>query len=282
MRPEEIQSADERRHRCDGGPDWEESWYLDFAAADGSLAGYVRLGLHPAAGAGGAWFWAGVVGGGPTLVSVRDHEVPSPAGRALEVRASGLWSEFVCETPLEHWSVGLEAFGVALEDPLEAWGTERGDPWALGLDVEWEGLTACRPSPASPLRGGGYEQACAVHGDVLVGAERFQLDGSGVRVHLWGERRWREPSWWASGRLDDGTAFGAGAVESGPIKADGGGLLRSGPVRAGGLDLTLTALAHAPVLIPGAGRLARALCRYDTADGRHGFGWAERFHPAGR
>jgi len=33
------------------------------------------------------------------------------------------------------------------------------------------------------------------------------------------------------------------------------------------------------VLIPGYGRLARALCRYDSADGRQGFGWAERFHP---
>ena len=37
--------------------------------------------------------------------------------QGLEVRADGLWGELMCETPLEHWSYGLEAFGVALDDP---------------------------------------------------------------------------------------------------------------------------------------------------------------------
>jgi hypothetical protein len=270
---EGIRPADEGRHPIPPGPPaaWEESWYLDFAGADGSLAGYVRLGLHPAGRV--AWFWAGVVGGGPALVSVRDHEAPLPSGRGLEVRAPGLWTELVCETPLEHWSVGLEAFGVALDDPLEAWRSERGDPWALGLDVEWEGVEECRPFP------GGYRQACAVHGDVLVGAERFQLDGSGVRTHAWGPQPWDVPAWWAAGRLGDGTPFAAGGDRDAPVPVDGDGLLLAGPVRSGGLDLTATALAHAPVLLPGAGRLARALCRYHAADGRYGFGWAERFHP---
>jgi len=269
----EIRPGDEQRHAPGPGRDFEESWYLDFVAADGSLAGYVRLGLRPAERQ--AWFWAGVVGGGPTLVSVRDHEVPFPPGRGLEVRASGLWTELVCETPLEHWSVGMEAFGVALDDPLEAWRAERGDPWALGLDVEWEGLGDCQPTT------GGYEQPCMVHGDVLVGAGRFELDGIGVRRHLWGARSWHEPAWWATGGLADGTRFSVEGRDEGPIAVDGDGLLRSGPIQIGGeLDVTATAVAHSPVLIPGAGGLARALCRYDAADGRHGFGWAERFQPA--
>ncbi len=276
MAPAQIQAVDEGRHRPWGGPGWEESWYLDFVAADGSLAGYVRLALRPADGQ--AWFWAGVVGGGPPLVSVRDHEVPLPSGAGLEVRASGLWTEFVCETPLDHWSVGLEAFGVALDDPLEAWRAERGDPWALGLDVEWEALDECQPSAV----GGGYQQACTVHGDVLVGAERFELNGNGMRTHSWGRQEWRDPTWRATGRLDDGTSLAVGGMEDAPIGVDGDGLLRSGVLQATGADaeLTVTAVVHAPVLVPGAGRLARALCRYDAADGRHGFGWAERFHPA--
>ncbi len=274
MEGSEVRPADEGRHAVPPGQSagWEESWYLDFAAADGALAGYVRIGLHPADGQ--AWFWAGVVGGGPALVTVRDHEVPPPSGRSLEVRASGLWSEFVCETPLDHWSVGMEAFGVALDDPLEAWRGERGEPWALGLDVEWEALAACLAFP------GGYRQPCAVHGDVLVGSERFRLEGSGVRIHAWGGQPWDEPSWWAAGRLDDGTPFATGGDDEGPLGTDGDGLLGSGALHAGGLELTATALAHAPVLLPGAGGLARALCRYDAGDGRHGFGWAERFHPA--
>jgi len=271
--PAQIQAVDEGRHRPGTGPGWEESWYLDFVAADGSLAGYLRLALRPADGQ--AWFWAGVLGGGPPLVSVRDHEVPLPSGRGLEVRASGLWTELVCESPLEHWSVGLEAFGVAFDDPLEAWGAERGDPWALGLDVEWEALAACQPAAGD----GGYQQVCAVHGDVLVGVERFQLDGSGMRAHLWGVQEWREPMWWAAGRLDEGTSFATGGEGGGPIDVDGDGLLRTGVFQTAGADLTAAAIAHAPVLVPGGGRLARALCRYDATDGRHGFGWAERFHP---
>src|SRR5947209_8876138 len=118
MEGDRVEPDDERRHRPGPGRAWEESWYLDFADADTGLGGYVRLALHPADGV--AWFWAGVVGAGPPLVAVRDHEVPLPTGGGLEVRASGLWTELVCETPLDHWSVGLEAFGVALDDPLEA------------------------------------------------------------------------------------------------------------------------------------------------------------------
>ena len=271
-----ITPADERRHPPGAGPDWEESWYLDFVGAGGgshpaqgaarALAGYVRLTLRPAERT--AWFWAGMVGGGPALVTVRDHEVPPPVAGGLEVRASGLWTELVCETPLDHWSVGLEAFGVALDDPLEAWGRERGDPWALGLDVEWEGA-----GEAVELADG-YWQGCAVHGDVLVGAERFALDGAGTRVHRWGPAGRAAPAGWAAGRLDDGTDFFFAGPE---VECDEEGRMRT--LKAGGV--TGTAIAHAPVLIPGAGRLARALCQYEGAGGGQGYGWAEWFHPAG-
>jgi hypothetical protein len=271
MDAEPIVPADERRHRPGGGPHWEESWYLDFTAADGGLAGYVRLALRP--GDRTASFWAAMVGGGPTLVTMRDDDVAPPSGRALEVRASGLWTELVCETPLDHWSVGLEAFGVALDDPLEAWGRERGDPWALGLDVEWEGVGPCERWSA-----GSYWQPCAVSGDVLVGAERFSLDGSGTRVHRWGDRPWSAASGWAGGRLDDGTVF---AVADPRVDCDPEGLIRSVVVEVGGVEVTGVVVAHAPVLVPGAGRLARALCRYTSAAGPTGHGWAEWFAPAG-
>lgn len=271
MDDDRIPPGDERRHPPGAGRDWEESWYLDFAArgAGRVLAGYVRLTLRPAEET--AWFWAGVVGGGPPLVTLRDHDVPLPPGRGLEVRASGLWTELVCETPLEHWSVGMEAFGVALDDPLEAWRSERGDPWALGLDVEWEGAGPCARWPGG---GPGYWQPCAVHGDVLVGAERFSLDGSGIRQHRWGDAARTEPSGWAAGRFEDGTSFAAADLA---VDSDDRGQLRSATTG----DVRATAVAAAPVLVPGAGRLARALCRYEAPGGRQGNGWAEWFTPAG-
>ena len=280
MQGDPVRPEDEGRHRPRSGRAWEESWYLDFAAADGSLAGYVRLALRP--GDRGASFWAAMVGGGPPLVAVRDDEVPPPSGRPLEVRAPGLWTELVCETPLEHWTVGLEAFGVALDDPLEAWRAERGDPWALGLDVEWEAAAACSWWPGPGEAGGptGYSQPCLVSGDVLVGDRRLTLDGAGgVRVHLWGDRDWTAPWAWAAGRMDDGTGFLA-AGDDVAVERRADGLLGAGAVMAGpaggGPALALDPVAHAPVLVPGPGRLARALCRYGDDGGRRGYGWAER------
>ena len=271
MGDDRIAPADERRHAPGTGSNWEESWYLDFVSADGGPAGFVQLTLRPEERT--AWFWAAMVEGGPTLVTVRDHEVPLPRGRGLEVRAPGLWTELVCETPLDHWSVGLEAFGVALDDPLEAWRQERGDPWALGLDVEWEGVGPCGSWPGGD---NGYWQGCMVHGDVLVGAERFALDGTGTRIHLWGERARSAPSGWAAGRLDDGTVF---AVSGPRVDCDAAGRVRSAAFGLAGCEVAGIARAQAPVLVPGAGRLVRALCRYEADGGRSGRGWAEWFTP---
>ncbi|HJV09655.1 MAG TPA: hypothetical protein VJ653_08230, partial [Acidimicrobiales bacterium] len=251
---------DERRHPPGRGRGWEESWYLDFVDAGTALAGFVRLTLRPAEAT--AWFWAAMVGGGPRLVAVRDHEVPLPVAGGLEVRAPGLWTELVCETPLDHWSVGLEAFGVALDDPLEAWGRERGDPWALGLDVEWEGTAPATEWPAAAGgAGAGYWQGCVVHGDVLVGDQRFALDGFGTRVHRWGDPDRTTPTGWAAGRRDDGTHY---LVVDPAVECDEEGRLLGVRGEA--------PAAHAPVLLPGAGRLDRVVA---------GGGWAEWFTPSG-
>jgi hypothetical protein len=114
---------------------------------------------------------------------------------------------------------------------------------------------------------------------VLVGAERFALDGHGTRVHRWGARPRPGPSGWAAGHLEDGRAF---LVADPVVDCDGEGRLRSARLDAGGgRELTASAVAQAPVLLPGEGRLVRALCRYEAADGASGHGWAEWFHPLG-
>jgi hypothetical protein len=119
-----------------------------------------------------------------------------------------------------------------------------------------------------------------VSGDVLVGSRRFQLDGSGVRIHLWGDQSWAGPWSWAAGRLDDGTSFTAAGDDAlTGVVADAGpeGLLRTASVRAGStVELSAATVAHAPVLVPGPGRLDRVFCRYSAPDGRQGHGWAER------
>src|SRR6266516_2005820 len=174
-----ITAADEQVHPPEEEALWNESWYFDFAATDGSIGGYVRLGLYP--GLGVCWYWAYLCGEGRPLVAVRDHAVGLPMAPSLEVRADGLWSSLTCETPLEHWTIGLEAFAVAMDDPADG----------------YPGMSR-------------YEQACDVHGEVLVGNERIAFEGPGERDHSWGVRDWWAFPWcWTAGRLSDGTAFHA-------------------------------------------------------------------------
>lgn len=187
----------EDRHRppAGAGPGWAEVWSFDFCAPGASVAGLVRLALVP--GRRVAEYWAVLVGDDRPMMLVRDPEVPlPPASAGLAVRSEGLWSDLVCEEPLSHWSVGLEAFAVAFDDPMEALGAERGDLVGLGYDLEWECVARAETVPF------GYRQPCFVSGEVLIGAERLSAEWWGYRTHVWGVDPWVGG---LAGRLDDGT-----------------------------------------------------------------------------
>jgi hypothetical protein len=97
------------------------------------------------------------------VVVVHDDDLAAPRGPLLMVRGEGIWAEFVCETAGEHWSFGLEAFGVRFDDAEEAASSDRGDRVAVGLDLEWE----------TPDH---------VYGDILIGVQRLEFDGTGAFV----------------------------------------------------------------------------------------------------
>ena len=191
---------DEGRHPPGDEPLWNESWYFDFALADGSLGGFVRLAVDGDR----ATFWAALVGDDRPYLLVRDDDVAPPAGSTPEIRAEALWSALECETPLEHWTVGLEAFAVALDDPEEAWHGERGDRVGLGFDLEWEGSAPAVPGERA------FGQTCTVHGEVLVGrGEQLAIDGHGWRCRSWAQLTLPEPPGTGAVRhraplLDDG------------------------------------------------------------------------------
>jgi hypothetical protein len=183
--------ADELHHLAVAGddPDWYEAIGLDFAAEDGEVGGYLVVTLRPAERR--AWVWACVTGAGRRLVAVDEPDAPLPRRDGWELRAPGLWIDVECETPFEHVSVGLEAFGVAFDDPLDAIASGRGERVPLGFDLEWE--RAAAPERTTPDR---YAMVCSVLGEVLVGDERFELGGvAGSRRHCWGtDPWWRRPS----------------------------------------------------------------------------------------
>jgi hypothetical protein len=130
---------------------------------EGECCGLVRLDLRDDV----AWFWTYLIGVPEVegIVVVRDQEVPLPRSGRLEIRAEGLWAELWCEQPGEHWTFGLEAFGLRLDTVADAWppGDEIGERMPVGLDLEWE-------------------VGDVVHGDVLVGRVRHAIDARG-RFH---------------------------------------------------------------------------------------------------
>ncbi|MDE0118212.1 MAG: hypothetical protein OXT07_16550 [bacterium] len=157
---------------------WAESWYGDFAAPDGSLGGYAQLTLWPNLGK--SWFWSALVGPDRQPVYLVETDAPLPRPSTLELRAPGLWTEFIEQIPDEHFTVDLEAFAVALDDPEEIFGLGWGDRVPYGLELEWE-------AEAGTLD--------VVHGQVLVSDEVIEIDGRGRRFHWEGLPAWWDQEW---------------------------------------------------------------------------------------
>lgn len=293
--------ADERPHPP--GPEslWSESWYFDFAAWDGSLGGFVRIGWYPNLGT--TWYWACLVGPDRPLVAVIDHEVPYPEAPSLEIRSTGLWADHHCEEALERWSLGLEAFGVELDDPAEAYRSMWGRRVPLGLDLEWETDGEVFRYPPGLDR---YEVPCRVHGEVLVGREAIELDGIGQRDHSWGVRDWWARGWcWTAFRRDDGSRWHAvvpddsslsiGYVQPAEGASEGvtdatvapmagvDGIPEAASLTIASASFSVAPVAWAPVLITAPNgqrsRFARALARFHRGDGVDGLGWIEFNQP---
>lgn len=179
-----VSARDERRHRAAELPGWREWWGFDFASERHDLAGWAELVVFP--GAQIAWYHAFVTGAHRQMVAVFDHEVPLPAP-TLELRTDGLWADHICETPGVHWTIGLEAFGVGLDDPAQMYGRQLGDPVPLGFDMEWESDDVAA-STIESVDGAisGYALACEVSGEVLIGSEVVDVNAAGTRHHRWG------------------------------------------------------------------------------------------------
>lgn len=307
--PDPLTPTDERRHGADLGDRlWNESWYLDWAADDGSLGGYVRLSLYPALGV--SWFWACVVGEARPLVTAINHRLPPlPEGAAGEhpdevtVQQEGLRCRLAIEEPFQRFSASYETTATSYSDPREVFGAEAGEPAILAAELVWETDAGVYPYPGVTR----YEVPCRVQGTVYVGDEGHRVEAFGERDHSWGHRDWWSFGWvWTAGRLSDGTAFHATEVRAPGLDFTPGFLVSDGvmsgidgfaaseevddfgvPTSATmGLDrlsLGVTPVAHAPVRLEDpegrVGRLQRALCRFETADDTSGFGWTEWNQP---
>jgi hypothetical protein len=174
---------DEHRHEPEGD-DWQERWTFEAWDTGGTFGAVTALTLLPRARE--AWYWAAVVREGHPLLTLVDTELRLPS-TSLAIRGEGLWADHVCETPLEHWTVANEAFSVALDDPDEALGAQRGVLVPLGIDLEWE-------SAADPVEGpDGYSIEATVSGEILIADGSLGIDAIGRWCHEWGRLEWPEP-----------------------------------------------------------------------------------------
>jgi hypothetical protein len=107
---------------------------------------------------------ASLVRPGHDLVVLDEPDAPAPRA-GLEIRASGLWADAIEEEQGQRWTIGLEAFALAVDHPDDPVG--RRVP--LGFDLEWE-----RSGPDVEGR-----TPALVHGQVLVEEDEIDLEGDG-------------------------------------------------------------------------------------------------------
>jgi hypothetical protein len=204
----EVLPSDEGRHEPDAEDLWNESYYCDFVAADGTLGGWLRLGLYPNREV--AWWTTWIVRPGAPGVCSADYRAPVPPGDGLvsespvDGRAGGR-IEIDLRRPLEEFRLAAHVPATAVTDAADVYAKgehDAGPAVELDLDLTW----TTDGSPYHYELTTRYEIPCNVSGTVTIDGETFTVDGQGQRDHSWGVRDWWAFGWcWCSVRLDDGT-----------------------------------------------------------------------------
>jgi hypothetical protein len=301
----QLAAADEGLHGPGQEQLWNESYYFDFAAPDGSIGGYVRLGLYPNWNR--AWYWACVVRPGEPTILLADNAAPLPPPGTTDLAATRYTATQSITEPFTVASLSLDASAGELPEPAAAYASlTAARPVGLGLDLEWSTLGGVYPYKDLPR----YEIPCRVEGTVRLDGREIGISGWGERDHSWGERDWWRVSWlWTSGRLDDGTSFHGMQANIGfaipwPSFAatPAGGLSHlagfsahtdfgaddfpaQSRLRLAGAPMTAVPVAFAPVAMTSPderiSHFPRAMCRFTADDGRTGYGWTEWNQPPG-
>jgi len=285
MDPEGPSRHLEQQQEFNGDTDWSETHLFELCSFDATVGVWVSLTRWPAHRR--FWFWGALVREGRPTVLVVDQDIPIPRSGTLELRAPGLWADHICETPFRHWTAAMEAFGVALEDPLEAFARGFGERVPIGHDLEWEHDPAqlVRSDPEQGFER--YDLGAVVTGEVLVGEEVLVIDGVGSRSHWWGTSGWGEApgEGWAAA---SDTPVVRGEIVTGPVTSDR--LASPLGARLLGTEWVVDELvgwsavpipARTPSLAGPARLMARAMVRYRALSGERAVGWLTAYGQPG-
>lgn len=166
-----VRPADEARARAGRG-----GGHLLAAVSDDRRSALVA---RVARWAEGAQLHVAVLGIGLRPLVLVDLDLPATNDR-WEFRTSGLWVELVVEQPGIHWSSGLEAFAIGLDDPEELLGRGYGHRTPLGWELDFVGEADEVEQPSDGLE----YQPVRVDGLILTGtgeSETHGFEGQGLR-----------------------------------------------------------------------------------------------------
>jgi hypothetical protein len=167
-----VTPTDELPH----GPGVTDEWLFAAWAPDASLG---LLSGHRVTGS-RAWYWSAFVQAREPLLHLAEWDVKVRADPFI-IKAPEMWAEHHCVAPLEQWSIGNEAFFVALDDADEALGRAYGTPTPTAMDLEWY-------ATGEPVAlDDGFRQDGTVHGRIDV-MGRPATDLTEVPAMRW--RRW--------------------------------------------------------------------------------------------
>ncbi|MFZ4721079.1 MAG: hypothetical protein ACOYMR_16755 [Ilumatobacteraceae bacterium] len=124
-------------------------------------------------------YWAGLVR--PDHPYLYVEELDGTGLRdGLDIKPPEMWAGHECDDPFRQWTVGNEAHGVLIDEPLDALRRPYGLPVPVTFDVEW--YAAGEPQPIAH----GYEQVGEVDAQVELLEGVLAFEGPAHRVHVWG------------------------------------------------------------------------------------------------
>jgi len=190
-----LLETDDELHQNTGEPTFNESAYFNFFDPDRRLGGFVRIGNRPNEGHAEMTVCLYLPGGEAAFMFWR-AEIDSND----RFEAAGLTFEIV-KPFAEHW-INYDGTCCLLKRPLDLLDPRRAfteNPHVpVKIDIRYERLSdpfggePSEPQANQPEFARGHlEQHGRATGTVIIDANRYEVDGFGLRDRSWGPRRWQ-------------------------------------------------------------------------------------------
>lgn len=129
-------------------------------------------------------YWAGLARTGHRYLYV--EELDSTGLReGLEVKPPEMWAGHDCDLPFRQWSLGNEAHGVLVDDPMSVLRRPFGDLAPVAFDIEWYSTAEPISLEAAP-GSDGYRQSGEFDARIETADGVLEVVGQSARVHVWG------------------------------------------------------------------------------------------------